>query len=210
MKKLRTLVGGFLAGLSIAIGGAAYLSLESKTVGAIFFSVGLFTVCGFGLELFTGRVCYVFERDRAYAINLIFVWLGNFLGTLFAAELLRLTRIGPALIERAETLCATKLNDSPLSIFILAIFCNILIYIAVEGFSNSRHETGKYLALILGVAVFVICGFEHCVANMFYFSLARAYNAKAVGYLMIMTLGNAVGGVMLPLLRKFTADRKSA
>lgn len=194
MKTLRTFIGGVLAGVSIALGGAAFLSVESKVAGALFFTVGLFAVCTFGFNLFTGKVCYVFENGRSYAADLVPIWLGNLVGAAGSAELLRLTRVGAALSERAEQLCVAKLSDNPASIFILAIFCNILIYVAVEGFKNNPHELGKYLSLIFGVSVFIICGFEHCVANMFYFSLAHAWSGKAAVYLLIMTVGNAVGG----------------
>lgn len=194
MKSLKTFIGGVAAGVCIALGGAAFLSLESKAAGAVFFSVGLFAVCTFGLNLFTGKVCYLFENKPRYLIDLLLIWLGNLVGAAGSAELLRLTRLSAALGERAEKLCTAKLNDSPLSVFILAIFCNILIFIAVDGFKNNPHELGKYLAVIFGVAVFVICGFEHCVANMFYFSMAHAWSGKTIIYLLIMTLGNALGG----------------
>ena len=52
------------------------------------------------------------------------------------------------------------------------------------------------------MTVFILCGFEHCVANMFYFTVGRAWSGKAVLYLLIMTAGNAAGGVSLPLLRR--------
>lgn len=194
MKTIKTFIGGILAGVSIALGGTAFLSLESKAAGAVFFTVGLFTVCTFGFNLFTGKVCYIFANDRKYALDLLPIWLGNLIGAAGSAELLRLTRIGTPLAERAKQLCETKLDDSPLSIFILAIFCNILIFIAVDGFKNNPHDLGKYLALLFGVSVFVLCGFEHCVANMFYFSMAHAWSGKAIIYLLIMTFGNALGG----------------
>ena len=77
-----------------------------------------------------------------------------------------------------------------------------MIYIGVEGYKSIPHEFGKYLALFFGVTVFVICGFEHCVANMFYFTVGKAWSVEAVFYLLIMTVGNAAGGVSVPLLRK--------
>ncbi len=209
MKHLKTFVGGILAGVSIALGGTVYLSLESRALGALFFTVGLFTVCTFGFHLFTGKVCYVFERDHSYAASLPLIWLGNFAGTWLTAELERLTRIGPVLAERAQTLCAAKLEDGPLSLFILGVFCNILIFIAVDGFQKNPHELGKYLALFFGVTVFILCGFEHCVADMYYFSIARVWSPKAFGYLLLITLGNAVGGVLLPLLRSWLNREKA-
>lgn len=202
MDRLRVLLSGVLAGLCIALGGTAFLSMESKLAGALFFTVGLFVICIFKLHLFTGKVCYVFENDARYAADLILVWLGNLAGTFLAAQALSLTRVGPALAERAMGLCQTKLSDGLLSIFILAVFCNIMIYIAVEGFNRAPHDLGRYIALFLGVAVFILCGFEHCVANMYYFSMAGAWSGKAFLYLLVMTAGNALGGVLFPVLRR--------
>ena len=201
MKRLKTFVYGILAGLSIAIGGTVFLSVENKVIGALLFTIGLFVVCTFGFNLFTGKVCYVFERDRDYALDIPIIWLGNLYGTWLTAFLESQTRSGPALAEKARALCQVKLNDSLLSIFILAALCNILIFIAVDGYNKNPHELGKYLALFFGVAVFILCGFEHCVANMYYFSIAGMWSMKTLGYVLVMTFGNAIGGVLIPLLR---------
>ena len=80
--------------------------------------------------------------------------------------LLSQTRIGGNIRERAAALCQTKLSDSLASILILAFFCGILMYVAVEGFRSG----GNPLIVIFSVSVFILCGFEHCIANMFYFS----------------------------------------
>ena len=201
MERFKTFVFAILAGAAIAIGGAAFLSVESKILGSVLFTVGLFTVCSFGLNLYTGKVCYVFENKLGYTLDVIIIWLGNLVGTFLTAQLYLMTRIGEGMAAKAMALCDVKLGDDLLSIFILAIFCNVMIFIGVDGYKRIPHELGKYLALFFGVVVFIICGFEHCVANMFYFSVAGAWSAKAFGYLIIMTLGNAVGGVIFPLLR---------
>ena len=201
MKRLKTFISGVLAGISIAIGGTVFLSVENKALGALLFTVGLFTVCTFGFHLFTGKVCYVFERDRDYAIDLPIIWVGNLFGTWLTAFLESQTRAGAALAEKAQALCQVKLGDSILSIFILAVLCNILIFIAVDGYNKNPHELGKYLSLFFGVIVFILCGFEHCVANMYYFSIAGVWSLKTLGYVLVMTFGNSVGGVIIPLLR---------
>ena len=203
MKRLKAFVLGILAGMSIAIGGTVFLSVENKVLGAALFTVGLFTVCTFGFSLYTGKVCYVFERDRDYALDIPFIWLGNLAGSWLTAFLELQTRSGAALAERARALCEVKMADSFLSLFVLAFFCNIMIYIAVDGYNNNPHEPGKYLALFFGVMVFILCGFEHCVANMYYFSVAGAWSGRAFACLLVMTLGNAVGGVCLPLVRRW-------
>ena len=201
MKILRTFVSGALAGVCIALGGTVFLLTESRLAGALLFTVGLFTICTCGFSLFTGRVCYVFQRGGAYAASLPVIWLGNLAGTVLIALIERATRIGPALQAAAETVCAAKLGDTPGSVFLLAVLCNVLIYIAVDGFANNPHEIGKYLALFFGVTVFILCGFEHCVANMYYFTAAGVWSLRTLGYLLLMTAGNAVGGVLIPLAR---------
>lgn len=207
MKQLKILISGMIAGLAISLGGTVFLSSDSKMIGAVAFTVGLFTVCTMGLNLYTGKICYIFENDRNYALNLPIIWLGNLAGTFLTAQVLLMSRIAPTLREKAATLCEIKLSDNLLSIFILAIFCNMLIYIAVDGFKNNPHELGKYLALFFGVVVFILCGFEHCVANMFYFSIAGVWSARTLLYVIVMTFGNSVGGLLLPLLRRLVSKK---
>ena len=59
------------------------------------------------------------------------------------------------------------------------------------------------------MAVFILCGFEHCVANMYYFSVAGMWSWKTLGWVLMMTLGNSVGGVLFPLLRRILAEKKA-
>lgn len=187
------------AGITIGIGGAVYLTLENRVIGAVLFGVGLYTIVLNGLFLYTGKVGYLISAKdkKAYILQLIFTWLGNFAGTALAAAAISATRIRN-LRRTAEVICKAKLADTPHSILILAVFCGILMYVAVDGF----REKGNPLILFFCVTVFILCGFEHCIANMFYFSLAGAWSLRAVIYLLLMTLGNSVGGILLPLVKK--------
>lgn len=187
------------AGITIGIGGAVYLTLENKVIGAVLFGVGLYTIVLNGLFLYTGKIGYLISAKdkKAYILQLIFTWLGNLAGTALAAAAISATRIRN-LGRTAEVICKTKLADTPHSILILAVFCGILMYVAVDGF----REKGNPLILFFCVTVFILCGFEHCIANMFYFSLAGAWSLRAVIYLLLMTLGNSVGGILLPLVKK--------
>ena len=199
MKALSDAVLGFMAGFVISLGGVAFLSLESKLAGALMFTVGLFAICSFGWNLFTGKLCYSIGKKPGYLGFLALVWLANFAGAAAGAALLRLTRLTGA-VERAQELCAVKLGDGLLSVFILAVFCNVLIYIAVEGYRSIPYELGKYLAVFFGVSVFVVCGFEHCIANMFYITAAGMWSGEALVFILVNTAGNAVGGLLLPAL----------
>lgn len=198
MKKLTTFVKGMIAGICIALGGTVFLALDNKIVGSLFFTVGLFVICTRGYNLFTGKVCYSLDQPRSYLGDLILIWLGNLLGTWGFALALRATRLAPTLTAKAQGMCELKLGDSLFSIFILSIFCNILIFIAVDGFKSNPHELGKYLALFFGVCVFILAGFEHCVANMFYISIAGMWSGQALLLILVNTLGNAVGGLLIP------------
>lgn len=81
MAALRNFVSAAFAGMSIGLGGLVYLSVESRVVGSALFTIGLYTICTFGLCLYTGRICYAFENDGKYALTLPVIWLGNLVGT---------------------------------------------------------------------------------------------------------------------------------
>ena len=202
MKRSKVFLSAVLAGLCVGYGGIVFLSLENKVIGAAAFTIGLFVICTFGFHLFTGKVCYVFQNNRNYAIDLPVIWLGNLVGTGLSAGCANLTRLAPALREKAASLCQIKLDDSLFSLFLLGILCNILIYIAVEGYKSNPHELGKYLSLFFGVMIFILCGTEHCVADMFYFWMAGLWSGRAILSVLIITLGNAVGGVLFATLHR--------
>ncbi len=192
-----------LAGFAIAIGGTVFLALcgeglIAKIIGSLMFTVGLYTIVLNGLFLYTGKVGYLVNEKPKYLLTLLATWLGNLAGTFIAARLILLTKFGDGLRETAVGLCEGKVTQSVLSAFILSIFCGMLMFIAVDGYKNSKNP----LILLLCVSVFILCGFEHCIANMFYFSIGEAWSLEAFGYLLIMTLGNSLGGVIIPLVKK--------
>ena len=199
MKKI--LLSAIIAGCAIGLGGTVFLSVENTVVGSLLFTIGLFVVCTRGLHLFTGKVCYVFDNDASYAKALPVIWLGNLIGTSLVALLEQFTRLA-SLDARAQSICEVKLSEPLLGAFILAIFCNVMIYIGVEGYRSNPHELGKYLALFFGVVVFILCGFAHCIANMYYFTMGGAWSARTVLYLLVITLGNGVGGIVGPLAHR--------
>lgn len=183
----------------IAIGGTVFLSIENKVIGASLFSIGLFGVLIYNLNLYTGKIGYLITNlNLKYIKELIITLIGNFIGACSVGFILRYTRIYDKIYEKSLILANTKLNDNILSIFILSIFCGLLMYYAVNGFKK-QTDFGKYLVVYLGVAVFILCGFEHCIANMYYFSVADIWSLKTLGYTGIMVLGNSIGSFIIPL-----------
>lgn len=207
-KTIALFLSAALAGLAIGTGGNVYLALlgTSRVLGAVLFAVGLFTICTFGLALFTGRACYVFDNPPRYALTLPVIWLGNLLGTAIMAAIASLTRLGPGFREAAQSLCAAKLGDGLGSLFFLGVMCNLLIYIAVEGYKNCPYELGRYLSILFGVVVFILTGTEHSIADMYYFAMAgQLFSARGLAVIAVVSLGNVCGGVIFPLLRRAVA-----
>lgn len=196
-----------MSGIGISIGGTVYLSAENKVVGSLLFAIGLYLIVLNGFYLYTGKIGYVVVEDdkKSYGVTLLLTWLGNLAGTGVGAGMLMVTRI-TGLRDRAAELCQIKLGDGPASILILSVFCGLLMYAAVEGYRQTKNP----LILFLCVSVFILSGFEHCVANMFYFFLAGMWSLKAMAYLLIMTLGNSLGGMLIPAVKRLEAAGKAA
>lgn len=197
---------GVIGGMMIGIGGCVSLSCDNKYIGALLFSLGLFAIIQFGFGLFTGKVGYIPLRKPKYLSECLFTLLGNAFGAFIDAFLLSQTRICPAIREKAMSSVETKLGDGVLSMFILAIFCGMLMFLAVDNARISREEGGhteKVVGTMLCIVVFIICGFNHCIADMFYLFLTNKI-AEAYIYLPAVILGNSVGGMLIPLLKMLT------
>lgn len=186
-----------LAGIAIGIGGTVYLSMENKTAGALMFTVGLYTICVHGLNLYTGKVGYLVSEPAGYLAHLAVIWLGNLAGTGLTAAAVSQTRIS-GIGELAAAVCEGKLNDQLHSLFLLAVFCGFLMFAAVDGYK----ATGSPVILFLGVAAFILCGFEHCIADMFYFFAGGVWSVPAAVRILVITLGNSAGAVLIPFVRK--------
>lgn len=195
MKYWRIFLPAVAAGICIGIGGTVFLSCDNKIVGSLLFAAGLYMICEHGLNLFTGKVGYLLGKKADYLLDLAVIWLGNLAGTGFTALCLLCSRIA-GIGEKAAALCTVKSGDSLLSLFLLAIFCGLLMYAAVEGYKRCRNP----LLLFACVSAFILCGFEHCIADMFYYWAAGAMSADALLRLLVITLGNSLGGVLIPLL----------
>lgn len=199
---IEILIKSILAGIMIGIGGTIYLSLDNKIVGSILFAIGLFIIVVYGFNLYTGKIGYLINNfNKKYIRELIITLIGNFIGTFFVGFILRYTRTYNMISEKAKTLADIKLNDTLISILILSFFCGILMYLAVNTYKEVK-DIGKYLAVFLGVIVFILCGFEHCIANMYYFSVSSTWSLNTLLYLLVMILGNSLGGILIPLCNK--------
>jgi formate/nitrite transporter FocA (FNT family) len=181
-----------LAGMMIALGAIIYLSAGGP-VGAIMFSMGLLTILTFGFNLFTGKAGLIATKEFGMK-QLLGVWIGNFIGTFIVAVLLFYTPNGILLAEKASQIVSVRNNNNFATNIIYGIFCGILMYMAVTTFKKTN---GNPIYAIMPVAMFILSGFNHCVADMFYIHLGSD-NFNDYLTLIPTTIGNFIGCNTIP------------
>lgn len=216
------LAGSGASTASCTIGGSA-----GKLVGACIFPAGLTLVLLAGSELFTGNcllVIPVLEKElsvRAMMRTWGIVYLGNLAGSVFIAWMVvrshQLCLFEGALAAASVQAAQAKVSMPFWDAFLKGVLCNMLVCLAVWVSFAARDVAGKVTALFYPIVVFVVCGFEHSIANMFYcpvgiFAMAdpvtSAMLADGAGNgltwgsfffknLVPVTLGNIVGGSLL-------------
>lgn len=196
---LNKILSGVSAGLLISIGGTVFLSCGDKTVGSVLFSVALLCICYKGYSLYTGRIGYALrDMSKEYLSGLLLGFAGNIAGTAIGGAAIRCAL--PSLVEKAQTMCAAKLGQAFPQTLIRAIFCGILMYLAVTIFADKKTP----IAILFCIPAFILSGFEHCVADIFYFALCglpRYHSILSVAvFIAVAVLGNTVGALILPLL----------
>lgn len=201
-KTVWNLVNGLLAGIMIAVGGTVFLacfgdgSMVNKAIGAFFFSIALLCICYKGYSLYTGKIGFIPEKHDGEAFSIL-LWglLGNLIATVALGLALRAAI--PNIAGVAEALCTAKLTQAWWQTLIRGIFCGILMYMAVSIYRDKKTIS----AILFCVPVFILAGFEHSIANMFYFGAAGMFfSLDSIIYLAIVVAGNTLGGMLMPLL----------
>lgn len=232
----KMLLLGVLAGIFIAFGGVAATTVAvsvpeaslGKFLGACVFPGGLTMVLLAGSELFTGNCLLtipLLEREIwliGMLKNWLFVYIGNLIGAILVGAGVVFShqpglfqnQMAVSLLSAAASKCTLSFGDA----FIRGILCNFLVCIAVWISYAAKDVPGKILGLFFPIMTFVLCGFEHSVANMYYISAgifaksnavyAQAAAEAGVGLealnwgnfwtanLIPVTLGNILGGAV--------------
>ena len=185
-------VKAIYAGFAIGIGGIIYLSVDNKVLASLFFSFGLSTIVTQGFNLYTGKIGFVKEWREMPDMMLILA--GNFMGTFIAAMLAKAANLG---IDSTQ-MVHNKLDNSLIHVFLLSVFCGVMMYLAIDNYNKSKN----IVFVIAAVMIFILSGFEHSIANMFYFEIANAYSLKSLLYILVMAAGNGVGAKIFGLMPK--------
>lgn len=247
---------GLMAGAFIAFGGAASdvamhgvadVGLARVVAGTIF-PVGLMLVVFTGSELFTGNCLMIIptleKKIKAVSMikNLVAVYISNFVGAMIIDLLIffsgQLNYSNGGLGAFTIKVALAKTTISPATAIISGILCNILVCLAIVMATGATDAIGKIFGVFFPICAFVVCGFEHCVANMFYIptgvmaAMNPEYVAKAQELygitaqqcqnlanlsgcesLLFVTIGNIIGGMVfvgLPLYFAYIRKKKSA
>lgn len=221
----KTLMLGIFAGIFLAVTGigatAASMAVEdpalSKLISAIIFPAALVMVLIAGGELCTGNnliIISALEKKvtvRGMLKNWGLVYLGNFVGAMIASALIVYghtpSLFGEGLAEEMVSIAQAKVSLSFTDAFIRGILCNVLVCFAVWMSLAAKKVEGKMMIIYFPILIFVMCGFEHCAANMYYIGAglmtAGEYGIAAPELTIIsflfknllpVTLGNIVGG----------------
>lgn len=173
-----------LAGICISIGCVVNLRVGG-VAGAVLFAFGLTTVVYYGLKLYTGTAGFI-RRQGDWSM-LAVVLLGNIVGCWLMALLIGYAQ--PDCVEPAAAILTGRLAKGPLACFLLAIGCGFIMTTAVE-----FARKGKMLPLLLGVPVFILCGFAHSIADAFYFlAVPEMYSTQLLLIYVAEVLGNFAG-----------------
>ncbi len=192
---LKKIASGICAGILISIGGSVYLACDNKYIGAVLFTVALLCICLKGYSLYTGRIGFIVEsHDKEYFGGLTLGLLGNAIGTVACGYAVRFAI--PKLGEAAVALCTGKLDQSFAQTLIRGLFCGILMYLAVSVYKEKNNIVG----ILFCIPVFILAGFEHSIADLFYFAASGIVKIEAFGFIWTVILGNSIGAVILPLL----------
>ncbi len=201
-----------------------------RVVGGICFCLGLVLVLCCGAELFTGNILMICGKASKRISwsglfrNWSIVWLGNLCGSLLAVAIIVLAQIpalnGGEVTAAMVNIAAGKIVLEPVPLFFKAVLCNIFVCLAVWIGFSARTVVDKVIGILLPISAFVACGFEHCVANMFFLPMGLIQNLQGVGVpgvitfeglvynIILATIGNIVGGVIVGIAYWFVYAKK--
>ena len=201
-----------LSGLMIAVGGTIYLSCIAKgwvPFGAVLFAAGLYTICVYGFNLYTGKVGYIAYnfKDVNYIGLVILILVSNLITTYLLGIVCAYAF--PAIVEPAKKIYEAKLAAPFLRLLITGIFCGLLMFLAVD-----TWKKGSPFGCFIYIPVFIISGFDHSIANSFYNGVANgfadAFTMQNALVVITVVIGNAIGGMLVPMMTRVWKEAKNS
>ena len=225
MKKyLLCIFKAILAGLAIGLGGFLYILMGflfhdklaelGHILGSIVFAVGLLLVCSFSLNLYTGKIGLIYEdkKDKDFYIALPIILVGNAIGAFtlgfICYFIFKDTDLFAYALASADKRLVFGTAFDYINTMIKSFLCGLCVYLAVKSFSLNRLKPLGILLLVFFVFLFVYCGFQHCIANMFYFGFANKINGYTFLNLALVIIFNSLGPIVGVLFTKLVDKSK--
>lgn len=205
----QTIFKSILAGLLIGIAGYSNVFCSVKgypILGMFLFSLGLISIFILQQNLFTGKIG--FAKPKGDSIVFLLVVLAfNCVGAFLVGVVARFV---PELHGACKTLFLSKF-DKPIWLeFVNAVFCGFIIHLSV--LINRKCEGKHLLPIVLCIMLFIVSGFEHCIADMFYFmagiTTESGYIWKGILYILLFIVGNSVGSILLNLIYELGIEKR--
>ena len=184
---LQDFIKSVFAGLMIGIAGLVFLNTGASWIGAVLFSVGLIIICMFGYNLYTGKIGYI-KSYKDIPKMLLYI-LGNIMGVFLISLTTRTS---------SYDLVNTKLQIPYYLLLLKSIGCGFLMYIAVDTYKKNKSLVG----IITCIPAFILAGFEHSIADLFYICCSGIFNIKIVIFTLIVVCGNAIGSLLHKLIKE--------
>lgn len=193
-KVLKPLYSAMLSGILIGCGCLIYMSTSNPVVGSCLFSFGLITIVLRGYLLYTGKIGYIWDKEILKLIPIIL--LGNLIGSTILAFMVP---ENSSIIAKSIALTEPKLLKSFGQLIFDSIGCGAMMYLAVDGYKIKNN----LLLLVFPVMIFILCGFEHSIADMLYLGCAgKLYTLEGMRFIFLVALGNAIGALFFSFFHK--------
>ena len=200
-----TILSGGMIGIcaTSSLYANAIIEEGGKLIGAVLFSLGIFVILQYEMKLFTGLVSTIPSMKKRSVWKLPTCFIGNAIGVLIVYLLVSATPLSSSVLVTGKNLIALKLGAENwwLSSVASGVLCGILITLSVLSVHHA-HKKGlsANVGVMFPIIVFAFCGFDHSVANMFYFYCLGEFSWRVIGYIALTIVGNVIGGVILPLV----------
>lgn len=184
-----------LAGVFISVGAVCYLN-NPNIIGAILFSIGIMAVIALDCPLYTGKIGFINKNNYG---DMGVVLACNLIGS-FGSGVIYGLCAPDNVYATANNIIVHKLDQPYLTQFIMGIGCGICIYLCVL-FANKFSNP---ILIALPIVVFITSGYNHCIADTFYYAVYDKFNDEFIMYLIRVIAGNSVGSIVVHQILKNT------
>ena len=218
-KYLKQLINAVIAGLLMGLAGTAYLyclGIGNQVLGSFLFGFGFLFIALYGYELYTNKAGYMVENKWIYILDCLIAILGNIIGTWLIALVLKMTSFldaGSAISCGLGLFLTPKIGDALVfDYFGRSLLGGLIMYITYNTYKKAEQPIARFMSLFLGAFFITFLGLDEFVSDMFMFNtgiLVGYEGGFLITHLVYVFIGNTLGALIIPALRKLKGVLKS-